>query len=121
MAFETTASLVGSTEKYRLTPNVKKFTLRDNGFEETSSGNYQFIRPLDGSPENKQGIKLKIIVNKDFNEIRYEGGASSLSESSKTTFESEISDSELDAYMEHLMQTGQVEKEDCNKAEDGCR
>lgn len=65
MAFETTASLAGSTEKYRLTPDVKKFTLRDNGFEETSSGNYQFIRPLDGSPENKQGIKLKIIVNKD--------------------------------------------------------
>lgn len=58
-------------------------------------------------------------MDKDFNEIRYEGGASSLSESSKTTFESEISDSELDAYMEHLMQTGQVEKEDCNKAEDG--
>jgi len=58
-------------------------------------------------------------MDKDFNEIRYEGGASSLSESSKTTFESEISDSELDAYMGHLMQTGQVEKEDCNKAEDG--
>jgi hypothetical protein len=61
-------------------------------------------------------------MDKDFNEIRYEGGASSLSESSKTTFEStepEILDSELDAYMEHLMQTGQVEKEDCNKAEDG--
>lgn len=70
MAFTKETSLVGSTEKYRLAEGVKKYTLRDNGFEETSSGNYQFIRPLDASPENKQGIKLKIVVNQDLQSFK---------------------------------------------------
>jgi hypothetical protein len=61
-------------------------------------------------------------MDKDFNEIEYSDGKSALKKESKTTLEDtepEISDSELDAYMEQLIQTRQVEKEDCNKAEDG--
>lgn len=61
-------------------------------------------------------------MDENFNEIRYIDGKSALKKESKTSFEDtepQISDSELDAYMEQLMQAGQVEKEDCNKAEDG--
>ncbi|MDT1996523.1 cysteine desulfurase [Carnobacterium divergens] len=70
MAFETIASLAGSPDSYQMSPTVKKYTVRDNGFEETSSGNFQFIRPLDASPENKQGIKLKIVISRDLTQLK---------------------------------------------------
>ena len=61
-------------------------------------------------------------MDENFNEIRYKSGASSLGETSKTSFEEtelELSDDELDAYIQHLMQQGEIQREDCNKAEDG--
>ncbi|MGX7352377.1 hypothetical protein RU97_GL001834 [Enterococcus canis] len=65
MAFTEIATVEGATVQYRLNPEVKRYTLRDNGFQETQSGNFQLIRPLDATPQSKEGFKLKVTVNKD--------------------------------------------------------
>ncbi|QQP71018.1 DUF1831 domain-containing protein [Carnobacterium sp. CS13] len=70
MAFAKTAKLQGSNEKYAVHPEVKRYTLRDNGFEETKTGNFQYIRALDVVPENKPGLKLKIIVSNDLTQLK---------------------------------------------------
>lgn len=70
MAFDKVASVNGSTKKYQLNPNVKKYTLRDHGFQETKSGNFQLTRSLTTSMNPKQGILLKIVVDKDLQTLR---------------------------------------------------
>lgn len=46
MAFTTTAAVEGSTVFYKVHPSAKRYTLKDNGFTETKSGNFQLIRSL---------------------------------------------------------------------------
>lgn len=70
MAFEKAATVAGAAYAYRLNPNAKKYTLRDNGFVETNSGNFQLIRPLDATPQSKEGFKLKITVAKDLGTLK---------------------------------------------------
>lgn len=70
MAFENVAGLKGSDKKYRLNPEVKRYTLRDYGFTETKSGNFQFIRSLDTAIGNKQGVMLKITVSKELDSFK---------------------------------------------------
>lgn len=70
MAFEKTATVLGSKTSYRLHPDAKRYTLRDNGFTETNDGNYQLIRPLDATPQSKEGFKLKITVSKDIQTLK---------------------------------------------------
>ena len=70
MAFETTATVLGAPISYRLHPDAKRYTLRDNGFTETNGGNYQLIRPLDATPQSKEGFKLKITVSKDISTMK---------------------------------------------------
>ena len=41
MAFTQTATLKNSNHVYRVSPTVKGYTLRDNGFVETKAGNFQ--------------------------------------------------------------------------------
>lgn len=65
MAFEDVAELKGSAKKYRLSTEVKRYTLRDHGFTETKSGNFQLVRSLDTAIGNKQGVLLKLTVSKD--------------------------------------------------------
>lgn len=65
MAFETTTTVLGAETRYQLAPQAKKYTLRDNGFTETNSGNFQLIRGLEATPQSKEGFKLKITVAKD--------------------------------------------------------
>ncbi len=65
MAFETTATVLGAATQYRIAPEAKKYTLRDNGFTETNGGNFQLIRGLEATPQSKEGFKLKITVAKD--------------------------------------------------------
>ena len=65
MAFETTTTVLGAETRYQLAPEEKKYTLRDNGFTETNSGNFQLIRGLEATPQSKEGFKLKITVAKD--------------------------------------------------------
>ncbi|MFV0560147.1 MAG: DUF1831 domain-containing protein [Enterococcus sp.] len=65
MGFAKTAQVLGSDVTYQLAPAAKRYTLRDNGFIETNGGNFQLIRPLDATPQSKEGFKLKITVSKD--------------------------------------------------------
>ncbi|MDR2832862.1 MAG: DUF1831 domain-containing protein [Streptococcaceae bacterium] len=67
MGYETKIKLPGSNYTYNLHENVKRFSLRDNGFIETKQGNFQLVRPLDATPQSREGFKLKITVNKEIN------------------------------------------------------
>lgn len=64
------ATVLGCPVSYRLTETTKKYTLRDNGFQETNAGNFQLVRPLDATPQSKQGFKLKITVSKDIDAMK---------------------------------------------------
>ena len=70
MAFETQATVLGSTQAYAVAPTAKRYTLRDNGFVETNGGNFQLIRPLEATPQSKEGFKLKITVSKDVKTLK---------------------------------------------------
>ena len=65
MAFTPTASLKGSNQVFSVSPTYKGYTLRDNGFTETKSGNFQLIRSLDNTIDDHRGLKLKVMVDKD--------------------------------------------------------
>jgi hypothetical protein len=70
MAFAATAAVKGSTTTYALSPNVKKYTLKDVGFVETRGGNFQLERPLDPNSPYNQAFKLKITVAKDLKNLK---------------------------------------------------
>ncbi|AYW51343.1 cysteine desulfurase [Tetragenococcus halophilus] len=70
MAFQETTTILGAQTRYKLAPTAKRYTLRDNGFSETSSGNFQLIRPLEATPQSKEGLKLKITVDKDIQKMK---------------------------------------------------
>ena len=57
MAFTPTASLKGSNQVFSVSPTCKGYTLRDNGFTETKSGNFQLIRSLDETIDDHRGLK----------------------------------------------------------------
>lgn len=63
------ASLQGSTEKYRIHPDAKRYTLRDNAFTETKNGNFQFERNLTAHTGVKATPILKISISKDFKKL----------------------------------------------------
>lgn len=70
MAFNEVATIPGSKFAYKMNPSAKRYTLRDNGFTETNSGNFQLVRPLDATPQSKEGFKLKITVAKDLQTLK---------------------------------------------------
>lgn len=70
MAFQTIATILGAKTRYKIAPTAKRYTLRDNGFTETSSGNFQLIRPLEATPQSREGFKLKITVDKDIQKLK---------------------------------------------------
>ncbi|MGC6768379.1 DUF1831 domain-containing protein [Enterococcus sp. LJL51] len=65
MAFTEKAAAQGSEIFYKVNSAAKRYTLRDNGFTETNSGNFQLIRSLDATPQSKEGFKLKLTISKD--------------------------------------------------------
>lgn len=64
------ASLQGSKQRYRVHPDAKRYTLRDNAFLETKNGNFQFERVLSTQAGAKTAPKLKITVSKDFTNLK---------------------------------------------------
>ncbi|HFI0042053.1 TPA: DUF1831 domain-containing protein [Streptococcus suis] len=65
MAFQQSVHLKDCAFTYYISPQVKKYTLRDNTFEQTKAGHYQLTRLLEEIPNSNQGFLLKIIVNKE--------------------------------------------------------
>ncbi|WP_270790540.1 MULTISPECIES: DUF1831 domain-containing protein [Enterococcus] len=70
MAFQEKATVLGCPVNYQLAPEAKRYTLRDNGFTETNGRNYQLIRPLEATPQSKEGFKLKITVDQDIKTLK---------------------------------------------------
>ncbi|MFD1900307.1 DUF1831 domain-containing protein [Enterococcus termitis] len=70
MAFENKATVEGSEVYYKVNEQAKKYTLKDNGFVETNSGNFQLIRPLNATPQSKDGFKLKITIANDLKTLK---------------------------------------------------
>lgn len=68
MAFDSTASLLGFNRTFKMGPNCRPYTLRDNGFTETRVGNFQYKRELDST--HRAGLVLKVMVDKDLQGVR---------------------------------------------------
>ncbi|UUX34222.1 cysteine desulfurase [Fundicoccus culcitae] len=68
MAFSKTASLKGFNRTFSISPECRPYTLRDNGFEETKGGNFQYKRPLD--VDHRNGLVLKVTVNSDLSMLK---------------------------------------------------
>lgn len=65
MAFEKSIHLTNAKYRYTISPNVKKYTLKDTTFMETKIGNYELNRLLEKVPNSGDGFPLKITINKD--------------------------------------------------------
>ncbi|HEM3301380.1 TPA: DUF1831 domain-containing protein [Streptococcus suis] len=65
MAFQQSVTLKDCNFTYHISPAIKKYTLRDNTFEQTKAGHYQLARLLEEIPNSNQGFLLKIIINQD--------------------------------------------------------
>lgn len=70
MPYKQTAAPKGSDVQYAIDSEIKKYALRDVGFQETKQGNFQWIRPLDPTPQIETGFKLKITISKDLKGLR---------------------------------------------------
>lgn len=64
------ASLVGSDIAYRVHPDAKRYTMRDNAFTETKNGNFQYERKLTTRGTESNVPLLKITVSQDFQRLR---------------------------------------------------
>lgn len=65
-----TTSLPGASAKYQIHPEAKRYTMRDNGFTESKSGNFQLVRSLGESASDKAAPRMKITVSKDFDGLK---------------------------------------------------
>ncbi|MEJ6400784.1 hypothetical protein [Nicoliella lavandulae] len=68
MAFETVVQLQGDDRKFKLSPEIKQFTLLDLGFSKQNNGSFVLKQPISGA--NLNGYKLKISVNKDLDQLK---------------------------------------------------
>ncbi|MDO4432364.1 MAG: cysteine desulfurase [Aerococcaceae bacterium] len=68
MAFTKQAELKGFNRRFEMNPLCKPYTLRDNGFTETTGGNHQYKRPLD--THQREGLTLKVTVSKDLKTLK---------------------------------------------------
>ena len=65
MAFETEIHLADCPFIYTISPNIKKYTLRDTTFVQNKVGNFELTRLLEEVPNSGDGFPLKITINKD--------------------------------------------------------
>lgn len=64
------AALEGSKVKYRIHPDVKRYTLRDNAFTETKNGNFQYERSLASQGVGTNAPQLKVTISNNFSRLR---------------------------------------------------
>ena len=75
MAFTPTASLKGSNQVFSVSPTCKGYTLRDNGFTETKSGNFQLIRSLDETIDDHRELKISTVTKNGLQTVDLYGKA----------------------------------------------
>lgn len=69
MALSETAKVLGAKTAYRLSPQIKRYTLMDTGFMKTKNGNFQLERALDPNSPFNAAIKLRVVVGKDLDKL----------------------------------------------------
>lgn len=62
-------SLPGGQDKFAVSDQAVRYTLRDNAFRETKNGNFQYERPLSKLVMDKSAPKLKIAISKDLSDL----------------------------------------------------
>ncbi|KRM60095.1 DUF1831 domain-containing protein [Secundilactobacillus malefermentans] len=70
MAFTTEVTDLGDNKVYRLSDNIKKYTLKDVGFVESKAGNFVLERSLDPESPYQKSVKLKMMVSKDLGSFK---------------------------------------------------
>lgn len=63
MTYKKKATLNGDIITYAISPIVKKFALKDIGFNDTQRGNFVLERPLDTESPYNPKVTLKIIID----------------------------------------------------------
>lgn len=106
------ASLDGSKEKYIVHPDAKRYTMRDNAFTETRSGNFQYERILSKRPGSKTAPKLKITVSKDFTKLKIMSVAANGVKRINLYENNEMQESRelAEFYLENFVQEGVLQK-----------
>ncbi|KRM54757.1 DUF1831 domain-containing protein [Lacticaseibacillus sharpeae] len=69
MALTETVKVLGDSKTYKLSPNVKRYTLMDTGFMRTKNGGFQMERALDPNSPFTSANKLRITVSKDLDKF----------------------------------------------------
>ncbi|MBS4761120.1 cysteine desulfurase [Carnobacteriaceae bacterium zg-ZUI252] len=70
MSFQKQVTILGRQKTYTISPKCKRYTLRDNGFEETKTGNFQFVRSLDVVGGAKKHLQLKVTISKNMDSLK---------------------------------------------------
>ncbi|WP_018658613.1 hypothetical protein [Allofustis seminis] len=70
MSQTATFSILGSSKKFQLHSNIKRYSLRDHGFMETKNGNFQYERPLSTVITDSKAPVLKMTISKNFDRVR---------------------------------------------------
>ena len=72
MEFKKNVQLVGDTVTYTISPEVKKYTLIDLGFEQTRRGNFEYKGSLDTDNPFKPVARLRILINSSLDGFKME-------------------------------------------------
>ena len=72
MEFKKNVQLVGDTVTYTISPEVKKYTLIDLGFEQTLRGNFEYKGSLDTDNPFKPVARLRILINASLDGFKME-------------------------------------------------
>lgn len=70
MAYAKTAQLKGDSKSYRLSKEIKKYSLLDVGFIESKNGKFQLERPLDPDRPANSAFYLKMTVKPDLSAFK---------------------------------------------------
>lgn len=107
MPYATQASPKGSSVQYGIDPDIKKYALRDMGFIETKQGNFQWIRPLDPTPQIETGYKFKLTISKDLKGLKMSivtrDGLSSVDIFHSKREDADMIQEKFQFYMNHLL------------------
>lgn len=71
MQFVKTVQLQGDADKYSLSPDIKRYTLIDLGFEETKRGNFEYVGSVDTDNPFKPVAKLRILISADLSGLKW--------------------------------------------------
>lgn len=72
MEFAKSVRLQGDKDTYTISPEVKKYTLIDLGFEETRRGNFEYKGSLDTDNPFKPVARLRILINAELDGFKME-------------------------------------------------